>query len=229
MLRRNDLNVRWFNPAGGWVWPAGPGPVTYYFPTDPLGPQSFDPTLERLFAADVAPLPVSSDNWMAFRLARSAALEERLEAATAAALAWPPDLGSLPAPSLPLSFDGRLTLLGVEQLDAAISVGGEVRLVTYWQVKRADPTPVVAFVHLTADGQDIWGQVDWLDVWPEGLQRGDRFAQVHRVPTSAETPVGRYYLQLGLYNPATLQRLPIIVGDESQADRVWVGEVVVHE
>jgi hypothetical protein len=122
-----------------------------------------------------------------------------------------------------------VALLGVELGAGTVQPGGELRLITYWEVVDADPTPVVAFVHLTADGHEIWGQHDWLDVRAEGLWLGDRFAQVHPVPVNPETPPGLYHVQLGLYNPATLQRLPIAAGVGDTADRVCVGGVGVVE
>lgn len=228
-LRREDLSVRWFNPGGGWVWPAGTGPTTYYFPTDPLGPQTFDPALEKLFAADATLLPTPGDDFASFRIGNPAALEERLKGLAEPPLAWPPELAHLSPPTLPLNFDRRLALLGVEPQEVTASPGGQLRLVTYWEVLVANSTPVVAFVHLTSDGQDIWGQQDWLDVRPAGLQPGDRFAQVHLVPVRPETPPGTYYVQLGLYSPETLIRLPITTGTEITADRVWVAQTQVIE
>ena len=227
-LRREDLVVRWFNPAGGWVWPVDAGPATYYFPTDPLGAQTFDPALKALFTADATLLPTTSDDFTAFRVAYPAALEQRLDALADTPLAWPPELVHLPPPTLPLVFGDRFALLGAELQEDSVPPGGELRLVTYWEVLIADPTPVVVFVHLTSDGQDIWGQRDWLDVRPVGLRPGDRFAQVHLVPVKPEALPGPYYVQLGLYSPDTLLRLPIATGAEGAADRVWVGEVVVE-
>jgi 4-amino-4-deoxy-L-arabinose transferase-like glycosyltransferase len=228
-LRREDLAVRWFNPAGAWIWPAGTDPVTYYFPTDPLGVQSFQPELQELFMADATMMPGAGTDFVVFRVTHPAALEERLDAVDDAALAWPPDLARLPSPELPLAFGDRLELLGIELLGGGVRAGDEVGLVTYWEVRAADPAPVVAFVHLTSDGQDIWGQQDWLDVRPAGLQPGDRFAQVHMVPVEPEAPPGRYHVQLGLYNPDTLVRLTIATGADVVADRVWVEDVVVWE
>ena len=142
---------------------------------------------------------------------------------------WPPQLAHLAPPALPLVFGDRFALLGAEVQEGAAAPGGDLRLVTYWEIQTADPAPVVAFVHLTADGQDIWGQQDWLDVQTAGLQPGDRFAQVHLVPVKPETPPSLYHIQLGLYRPDTLLRLPIATGVGETADRVWVGEVWVAE
>jgi 4-amino-4-deoxy-L-arabinose transferase-like glycosyltransferase len=228
-LRREDLDVRWFNPAGGWIWPAGTDPITYYFPTDPLGPQTFDSVLRALFATDAALLPTTGDDFDALRVAHPAALEERLDALAGRPVAWPPHLAHLAPPTLPLVFGDRFVLLGAEVQEGAAAPGGHLRLVTYWEVQAANPAPVVAFAHLTTDGQDIWGQQDWLDVRPAGLQPGDRFAQAHLVPVKPETPPGLYHVQLGLYRPDTLLRLPIATGASEAADRVWVGEVWVAE
>ncbi len=228
-LRREDLSVRWFNPTGGWVWPAGAGPATYYFPADPLGPQTFDSALKALFAADATLLPTTGDDFTAFRVAHPAALEERLDALADTPVAWPPEQAHSLPPTLPLVFGDRFTLLGAELQESSVPPGGELRLVTYWEVLTADPVPVVAFAHLTSDGQDIWGQYDWLDVRTAGLQPGDRFAQVHPVLVRPETPPGPYHVQLGLYNPDTLLRLPIVTGAGGTSDRVWVGDVQVTE
>jgi 4-amino-4-deoxy-L-arabinose transferase-like glycosyltransferase len=237
-LRRDDLSVRWFNPGGlcgsesdlgaGWIWPAGEGPTTYYFPTDPLEPQAFDSELQELFFADAELLPTEHDDFIAFRVESPTAFEDRLNALGPLSIAWPPDKAYLPPPTLPLVFDGRFALLGAELQTDVVQPGGQLRLLTYWEVLAADPTPVVAFVHLTSDGTDIWGQVDWLSVRAEGLQPDDRFVQVHLVPVVPETPPGSYHAMLGLYPPPNWQqRLPIATGVKDTADRVLLGEIQV--
>ena len=142
-------------------------------------------------------------------------------------LPWPPELSHLPRPAVPLAFGNHLALVGVDLQTGMSAPGGKLRLVTYWQVQTADPAPLVAFIHLTSKGQDIWGQQDWLDVRPASLLPGDRFAQVHSVPVKAETPPGLYHVELGLYAPDTLVRLPITSVGGGLADRVWVGKVQV--
>ncbi|MBN1978075.1 MAG: glycosyltransferase family 39 protein [Anaerolineae bacterium] len=228
-LRRDDLSVRWFDPAGGWVWPAGAGPVTAYFPIDPLGPQAFDSELQAVFFADAELITADRDDFMAFRVESPAAFEDRLNALASLPMAWPADKAHLPSPALPLFFDGRFALLGAELQVDSVRPGDQLRLLTYWEVVAADPTPVVAFVHLTSGGTDIWGQVDWLSVWADGLQPGDRFVQVHPVPVKPETPPGTYHAMLGLYTPPDWQqRLLIATGSEGTSDRVLLGEIVVE-
>ena len=228
-LRRDDLSVRWFDPAGGWVWPAGEGSVITYLPTDPLGPQTFDPELQALFFADAVLLPADHGDFTAFRVDDPAAFEARLGALKPLTLAWPTDKAHLPPPMLPLVFDNRFALLGAELQTDTVQAGGQLRLLTYWEVLAADPTPVVAFVHVTSDGTDIWGQYDWLSVRAAGLRPGDHFVQVHLVPVVPETPLGTYHAILGLYPPPNWQqRLPIATGAGDTADRVLLGEIVVE-
>jgi hypothetical protein len=228
-LRRDDLSVRWFDPAGGWVWPAGEGPITYYFPTDPLGPQTFDSELQAVFFADAELISADRDDFAAFRVESPVTFEERLNALEPLPMVWPADKAGLSPPVLPLVFGGRFALLGAELQVDSVRPGSQLRLFTYWEVLAADPTPVVAFVHLTSDGTDIWGQVDWLSVWADGLQPGDRFVQVHPVPVEPETPLGTYHAMLGLYTPPDWQqRLPIATGAEGTSDRVLLGKIVVE-
>lgn len=217
--------TRWFNPAGGWVWPAADTPVTYYFPTNPLGAQSFHPFLADLFSADAVPLPVPDDDFLAYRLDEPAALtQELVRLAGTESLAWPPELAHLPPPEFPLLWDNQLAMIAVDVPSAVAHPGDAIQFITYWQVQQTDPSPLVAFTHLTRDGQEIWGQQDWLDVRMAGLQTGDRFAQVHQISISPDTPPGMYHLQIGLYGPDTLVRLPLL----PVADRVWVGDVTVE-
>lgn len=84
-------------------------------------------------------------------------------------------------------------------------------------------------MHITSGGGDIWGQVDWLSVRTDGLQPGDRFAQVHSVPVAPETPPGTYHALLGLYPPPDWQqRLPIAAGVDETADQVLLTEIAVE-
>ncbi len=129
-----------------------------------------------------------------------------------------------------VNFDDRLLLQGVDMLTPVIQAGESLRFITYWQVLRQEATPLVAFAHLTDDGATIWAQQDWLDVRAESLQPGDRFVQIHQLQVNPETPPGAYSVQLGLYGPDTLVRLPIRLEDSADSpDHIVVGQVEVAE
>ena len=219
--------VRWFNPAGAWVWPTNSAMATYYIPEAPLAPQQFDPELLQLFQADAVSLSASRGGYVKYILQASPNFEAVLEKFLGeTAVSWPPDFAQLPALELPVNFDNRLMLLAATQPEQVTD--DTVRLITFWQVRVADDEPLVAFVHLTRDGVDIWGQQDWLDVRLAGLQAGDRFAQVHMVPIDPAAPADTYQIQLGLYQPETLGRLPVVAADGQLADRIFAGEIVLE-
>jgi len=135
-LRRDDLDVRWFDPGGAWIWPAGNGPTTYYFPDDPLGPQTYDPALKKLFSIN-AEMSYSPEDFTAFRLDRPGALEDRLALVSDTSVIWPLGLEDLPPPKLPLEFGGRFALLGAELPESPVTPGEDLRLNTYWRVLSA--------------------------------------------------------------------------------------------
>ena len=79
--------------------------------------------------------------------------------------------------------------------------------------------PRAIFVHLLAPDGRVATQWDGLDVLTEGWREGDVILQV----TSLELPPGiacrapaeflpgQPWLQTGVYNPATMERLPVLV------------------
>jgi len=222
-------DIRWFNPAWSWVWPAGDSASTYYFPERPLEDQHYNSTLEQIFAADARQLIGSESPYTSYQVDYPRHLDQVVAGLSESNhLTWPPDIVEPSLPKLPLSFQNRLALIGIQIPESRVAPGDFVEYVTFWQVLAADPVPIVSFTHLTSDGIDIWGQQDRLDVQMAGLSSGDRFAQVHRFPVNAGTPAGRYYLQLGLYSPDTQERLAIQIGTDSVADRILVGEIDIQ-
>lgn len=225
---REHTHVRWFNPASAWVWPSGSGPATIYLPNDPLGPQAFDDTLQKLFAPDAHELQLGEEDFTAFQISQPKTLTEKLGAVDKLDITWPTDLAHLQSPTLPLNFGDRFALLGAETPAQPVIAGDTARIITYWEAESDNGDPAVAFAHVTSDGQDIWGQYDGLEVRPDSLQPGDRFAHVYNIPLSPETPQGVYHLQIGFYHPDTLERVPIRISETQTADRVWIAELVVR-
>lgn len=225
---REHTHVRWFNPAAAWVWPSGSGPATIYLPNDPLGPQTFEDTLQKLFAPDAHELQPRDEDFTAFQISRPKTLTEKLGTVGQLDITWSTDLAHLQSPTLPLNFGDRFAFLGAEIPTGAVVAGDIARVITYWEAKGGDNEPVVAFAHVTSDGQDIWGQYDGLEVRPDSLQPGDRFAHVYTISLSPETPQGVYHMQIGFYHPDTLERVPIRTSETETADRVWIAELVVR-
>lgn len=82
---------------------------------------------------------------------------------------------------------------------------------------------LAVFAHLlAADGTPLAGD-DGLWVDPLTLQPGDRFVQVHRFVMPPDAPPGAYLLQLGLYDPMSGDRWPVLgEGGQAGPDRVVI-------
>jgi 4-amino-4-deoxy-L-arabinose transferase-like glycosyltransferase len=129
-------------------------------------------------------------------------------------------------------FANGLELTTTHWLDEEVPAPGrEAVLLTGWLVAqplRLPPMPIVAnppppgvysgprlavFTHLlAADGTFLVGD-DGLWVDPLTLQPSDRFIQVHRLALPSDAPAGPYVLEVGMYDPMTGDRWPILEAD----------------
>lgn len=138
------------------------------------------------------------------------------------------------APDVPL--DARLgesiRLLGFGLDRASYAPGATIRLSLLWASDAAVPTPYLVFAQVLDDGDGKVAQWDgnaggdWhpLPVW----RPGQAVHQDIPLQLDAETPQGRYRLIVGLYDPATGQRLPAQLAGQGVSDFVLLGEIVVE-
>jgi hypothetical protein len=103
------------------------------------------------------------------------------------------------------------------------------RFVTAWRVTAPPDGPRAIFVHLlTPDGQ-LAAQWDGLDVPVEGWREGDTVLQVVSFDLPPDLAPGQYWLQTGAYNPATMERLPVLIDGTFIADRILLSPVEFTE
>ena len=127
-----------------------------------------------------------------------------------------------------------VTLLGYDQ-DATVTQAGEslgIRL--YWTAETDMEMDYTVFIHLVDESGKIWGQSD---SWPEKgfyptsyWDLGEVIRDEHDVPIDPATPSGVYHVQVGMYLPATGERLPF--KDQSgqvMGEALILGEVQVGE
>ncbi len=114
------------------------------------------------------------------------------------------------------------TLLGYDVTPTSVRPGQEVSLTLYWQARAgSDRTPYVVFTHLLGPDQRIYGQHDGIP--GEGTRpttgwlAGEVVVDGHRLQVRADTPRGEYMLEVGVYDPLTNVRLPVL--DEGGATR----------
>jgi len=129
--------------------------------------------------------------------------------------------------ALPVQFGDPLLLLGYEMDRASLRPGERLAVVTYWQVRDRPAADVRLFVHLLgADGSFLGGE-DRLDVWYEAWAPGDRFAQVQELVLDPGTPAGAVQVEIGWYDPQTMQRLAVVRDGAAIGDRVLLRPVSV--
>ncbi len=126
---------------------------------------------------------------------------------------------------LPVKFAETAELLGYQIGNDPGS--GNLSLVTYWRACSRVVTPLQLFVHaLSADGQ-IVAQEDRLDAPAYGWRAGDVLAQVNRLALSAQS--GAVWIQVGLYNAETGERLPVIVNGREVDRRLLLKQIGADE
>jgi hypothetical protein len=123
---------------------------------------------------------------------------------------------SRPLPVLVSAFNfaDKISLIGYELRTVRVQPGDSLSLSLFWQNQQAMEEDYVVFVHLTGRGDGFFWQGDGPPVnglfptsqWPVGVEVWDE--REIAVPTDA--PSGRHRLEVGWYDPSTLERLPVL-------------------
>jgi hypothetical protein len=102
--------------------------------------------------------------------------------------------------------------------------GQAICLVVQWQALQDVYTDYTIFVHLTGPpqpdtGSPLWAQHDSPPAYgekPTSTWRSGAIIQdPHILTTPAEMPAGQYKLEIGLYDPTSGERLPVVLEDGS--------------
>jgi uncharacterized membrane protein len=141
-------------------------------------------------------------------------------------------------PELPMqhateaNFSGQIKLLGYTLEMEEIKPGDSIQLTLYWQGLSNMETSYIVFTHLIDQNERMMGQKDNLPV--SGLYPttewtpGERIVDRHEMATSPEIPPSEYFIEIGLYELDSGQRLPVLdVMGLPQDSRVILGEVRV--
>jgi hypothetical protein len=106
----------------------------------------------------------------------------------------------------PAAFAGQLELRGFER-GAEARPGQLLRYKLFWKTLAPPPAPMI-FAHLLDANGKRYAQAD-LPIATEQWQAQRFYATELGLPLPADVPPGCYQLIVGLYDPATQQRLPI--------------------
>ena len=119
-------------------------------------------------------------------------------------------VGATAVAPLPLTFQNKVQLTGIHQLETTLQPSQTLTFFTTWQVQqKGDPIPLAIFMHLLDANEQIISQQDGLGFPPHSWQPGDQFIHVHHLSIPDDSPLGTYWLQFGLYNRDTGERWPL--------------------
>lgn len=126
------------------------------------------------------------------------------------------------------AWQGGISLASARADLAEVRAGDIIPLALTWTASSAPPANLSVFVHLgPADGPPV-AQNDGAPAAgfrpTTSWRPGESIADLRGVLITPATPPGRYTLFVGLYDPATGQRLKLTSG----ADRLALGEIVVR-
>ena len=201
------------------LWEAPPGAA---YPTSQWAPG----TLMRTQAGLRIPAAVPDGRYQLiaglFRagdkaLLRTAAGADHLSLGTLTVRGRPHDL-TAPQPQhrADATFGSTARLVGYDLASAETWPGGALDLTLHWQALTSTDRPYTVFVHLLDEAGNIKGYGDSEPgggAYPTtGWLQGEYLADRHTVTLAPDTPAGTYRLAVGLYDPATGERLKTPAG-----------------
>jgi 4-amino-4-deoxy-L-arabinose transferase-like glycosyltransferase len=123
-------------------------------------------------------------------------------------------------------------LLGYD-IDGATRSGETLGLTLYWQCVAEMATPYTVFTHLLDGDNVIRGQVDsppaagaapttsWV--------QGEVITDTYQIPVDSDSPAGQYVVEIGMYDPSTMERLPVHDAQGAiQGDRILLETVHIE-
>lgn len=238
----NDIQPRWYDARTSFVWAGGQSEAVWVAVGDGHWPEH--PALMQLYPSAGASIRGQGEDrldYYLFEISESP-VSSRLSQASADNTRFYYDSAWLPEASYPSEkwnttlqllskealFDDTLELLGYQLLSpGSLKPGDVLEMLSYWRVHRPPEGQLMAFVHLLDESGELIAQNDTLDVRMEGLMVGDEFAQLHRINLPVELPAGAYFLQIGLYDVETLERLKVPVADKYSVNRLFLRQFTV--
>jgi 4-amino-4-deoxy-L-arabinose transferase-like glycosyltransferase len=216
--------VRWFDGQQSLILPQEKGTLIF-LPDHILLPSGLEADLDALVKASTQPVEIgyrdhTGSGFDLYRWTTFAPLQERLDAISGAPGWASPETAYVAnesetqrqALAFPLDFGHQLSLLGYSYDRSKVSAGEACRVTTYWRVTEADSGARAIFVHVLDDTNAVRAGWDGLHVSPESWQTGDVFVHHHTLALPADLPAGAQRVQVGVYSPVTLERLPLFTG-----------------
>lgn len=130
-----------------------------------------------------------------------------------------------------------VTFLGYDILTPVVKPGGTLRFRLYWRARAPMEISYKVFTHLLnvyqGQEQGMWGQLDRVPVHgtrpTTGWLPGEVLIDEYEMQVDPGAPPGEYYIEVGMYDWRTMQRLPAIAGGQRlPGDRVLLEGVRIE-
>jgi len=137
-----------------------------------------------------------------------------------------------PQTQLTASFGNAVALEGVDLSTSHLKPEEALYVTLYWRSLEALSTSYKLFVQLLNDQGELVAQSDVIPMqgqWPTNLwNQGSRLTDRHRLLGQTLLPSGTYTIIVGVYDPTTLERIPVKAeGLKIDANAVTIGAVSV--
>jgi len=144
-----------------------------------------------------------------------------------------PTRSQTPQHALDANFDHRVRLVGYDLSAGRVRPGATLTLTLHWQVQQKLDRDYTVFIHLldTNDNAISYGDGPPLEnAYPTSFwEPGESLADRHLLPIPTDAAPGRYRIAVGLYEPVSGQRLPIVGPDgQPTANRVLLETPVIE-
>jgi hypothetical protein len=129
-----------------------------------------------------------------------------------------------------INFGDQVSLLGYDLSSASVQPGDTVNVGFYWKAHQDLTTDYSAFAQVVDEQLNIYAQMDSLNPgrYPTHLWEPDEYnLDSHDIYIPPGTPPGEYSLGIGLYDPQTMMRLPILETDNHQAGMYFLDKITV--
>ena len=225
LIPRSDVKIEWHDCRYSLVIPAG-GQYLYVHPElEPLS-QYLSRAIKSPWLDAQYKQPVGNLNNVLSVDVRSI-LPAKLAEWKNSPVTWPPEATVTASAQLPINFGQSLELIGYV-LPSSAKPGANLTVITYWRVVGPVPDDLILFTHVYRTPTEVMAQQDQFDVIGSRLQPGDLVVQMHEfVTVPADTSPGTYWVGVGAYRKDNGERLPIVVDNQSVADRLFLAQVTV--
>lgn len=214
-------NIRWFNGLHSLLVPGGSSSTVIFSGFAPLHPL-LEPYFQVSHLENIPAPPSDVDQPLLIYSVKPQELKEQWRDQFSIR-----NVSSIPEPNN-IQFGSSAHLIGYDLRTPEITPGGEVRLVTLWELNEPLVDAVLFTQILSLDGLPI-AQSDRLDAPGLYWQAGDFLIQLHQYQLPEDIESGEYPLIIGIYTTPAFERLPVLVDGEEIGDHLKLPPLKVRD